>query len=78
MVHFSSFPTAEGWLSQVMLVIKNPPTNAGDAGDVGSIPGSGRSSAEGNGNPLKYSCLENPMDIGGGAGYSPGVTKSQT
>ena len=52
--------------------------SACNEGDLGSIPGSGRSSAEGNGNPLKYSCLENPMDIGGGAGYSPGVTKSQT
>ena len=34
------------------------------AGDLGSIPGSGRSLAEGNGNPLQYSCLENPMDAG--------------
>ena len=34
------------------------------AGDLGSIPGSGRSSGEGNGNPLQYSCLENPMDGG--------------
>ena len=42
-------------------VIKNLPTKAGDAG---SIPGSGRSPGEGNGNPLQYSCLENPMDKG--------------
>ena len=42
-------------------VAKNPPTNAGDAG---SIPVSGRSPGEGNGNPLKYSCLGNPMDRG--------------
>ena len=42
-------------------VIKNLPTKAGDAG---SIPGSGRSPGEGNGNPLQYSCLENPMDRG--------------
>ena len=35
-----------------------------NAGDLGSIPGSGRSSGEGNGNPLQYSCLENPMDGG--------------
>ena len=41
---------------------KNPPANAGDARDVGFIPGLGRSSGEGNGNPLRYSCLENPMD----------------
>ena len=39
-------------------VIKNPPANAGDARDRGSIPGSGRSHREGNGNPLQYSCLE--------------------
>ena len=41
--------------------VKNPPANAGDAG---SIPRSGRSPGEGNGNPLQYSCLENPMDRG--------------
>ena len=40
-------------------VVKNPPANAGDPG---SIPGSGRSSGGGHGNPLQYSCLENPMD----------------
>ena len=40
--------------------------NAGDAGDKGSIPGLGRSPREGNGNPLQYSCLENPMDQPGG------------
>ena len=40
-------------------VVKNPPANAGDSG---SIPGSGRSPREGNGNPLQYSCLENPMN----------------
>ena len=38
--------------------------SACNAGDLGSIPGSGRSSGEGNGNPLQYSCLENPMDGG--------------
>ena len=42
-------------------VVKNPPANAGDSG---SIPGSGRSPREGNGNPLQYSCLENPMNGG--------------
>ena len=49
-------------VSQVALVGKNPPANAGDIRDVGLIPGSGRSSGEGNGNPLQYSCLENLMD----------------
>ena len=43
-----------------MLMVKNPPTKAGDIRDVGSIPGSGRSYEEGNGNPLQCSCLENP------------------
>ena len=50
--------------SQVVLVVKNPPANAGDVRDLGSIPESGRSPGEGNGNPLQYSCLENPMDRG--------------
>ena len=47
-----------------MLSGKNPHANAGDIRDAGSIPGSGRSSEEGPGNPLQYSCLENPMDRG--------------
>ena len=51
--------------SQVALVVKNPPANAGDARDAGLIPGSGRSPGEGDGNLLLYSCLENAM--GGGA-----------
>ena len=45
-------------------VVKNPPTNAGDERDSGLIPGSGRSPRVENGNPLQYSCLENPMDGG--------------
>ena len=47
---------------QVALVVKNPPANAGDARDVGLIPGSRRSPGGGNGNSLKYSCLENSMN----------------
>ena len=43
---------------------KEPDLNAGDARDTGSIPGSGRSPGGGHGNPLQYSCLENPMDRG--------------
>ena len=50
--------------SQVVLVVKNPPANAGDIRDVGSIPGLRRSPREGSGTPLQYSCLENPTDIG--------------
>ena len=45
-------------------VVKNPPAKAGDTGDTGSIPGSGRSHGEGNGTSFQYSCLENPMDRG--------------
>ena len=45
-------------------MIKNPPANAGNVRDVGSISGSGRSPGKGNGNPLQYSCLENPTDRG--------------
>ena len=44
------------------LVVKNPPANAGDTRDTGSIPGSGRSPGGGNGNPLQYSYLENSID----------------
>ena len=54
----------EARASQVALVVKNPPANAGDIGDEGSIPAWGRSPGEGNGNPLQYSCLGNPLDRG--------------
>ena len=46
------------------LVVQNQPADAGDMRDVGSIPGSGRSPGEKNGNLLQYSCLGNPMDRG--------------
>ena len=52
------------WPSQVVLVVKNPPANAGDIRDVGSIPGLGRSPRVGNGNPVQYSFVQNPMDRG--------------
>ena len=52
--------------------------SACNAGDLGSIPGSGRSPGEGNGNPLQYSCLENPMDGGAWWVTFHGVAKSQT
>ena len=52
--------------------------SACDAGDPGLIPGSGRSSGEGNGNPLQYSCLENPMDRGVWQATVHGIAKSQT
>ena len=58
--------------SQVALVVKNLPANAGDLRDVGSIPRSGRSPGGGKGNPLQNSCLENSMDRGRSlVGYSP-------
>ena len=47
---------------QVVLVVKNCFANTGDVRDMGLIPGLGRSPGEGNGNPLEYSCLENPVD----------------
>ena len=62
--------------SQVALVVRNLPAN-GDLRDVGSIPGSGRSPGGGHGNPLKYSCLENPMDRGVWWATVHGVTRSQ-
>ena len=51
------------WASQA-LGVKNSPASAGDTGDSGLMPGMGRSPGEGNGNPLQYYCLENPMDRG--------------
>ena len=66
------------WASRVVLVVKNPPANAGNARDSGSIPGSGRSPGRGNGNPLQYSCLENSMGRGVWRARVHGVTKSGT
>ena len=55
---------ANQWASQVVLVVENPPANAGDIRDSGLIPGLGRSPGEGHGNSLQYSCLDKPMDRG--------------
>ena len=66
------------WASQVALVVKKLPANAGDAGDMGLIPELGRSPGGGNGNPLQYSCLENPMDRGTWWVTVHGLAKSQT
>ena len=52
------------WASQMALVVKNPPANAGDVRDAGWIPGLGRFPEGGHGNPFQYSCLEKPMDRG--------------
>ena len=59
-------------------MVKNPPANGGDTGDAGSIPELGISTGVGNGNPLQYSCLENPMDGGTWWATVHGVTKSWT
>ena len=55
--------------------LKNPPASAGDTGDAGLIPGSGRSPGGGNGNPLQYSSLGNPMDSRAWLATVHGVTK---
>ena len=60
------------------LVVKNSPTNAGDRREAGSIPESGRSPGGGPGNPLQYSCLENPMDRGARRATVHRVAESQT
>ena len=66
------------WASQVALVVKNLAANAGDLRHAGSIPGSGRSPGGRNGNPLQYSCLENPMDRGAWGATVHRVVQSQT
>ena len=63
---------------EVVLVVKNTPADAGDTRDAGPIPGSGRSPRGGHGNPLQYSCLENPMDRGAWWAIVYRVAKSQT
>ena len=59
-------------------MVKNPPANAGDARDMGSIPGSGRSPGGGHGNALQCSCLENPTDRGAWRPIVHGVAQSRT
>ena len=62
----------------MVIVVKNLPASAGDVRDAGLIPRSGRSLGEGNGNPLQYSCLKNPMDRGAWQAIVHRVAKSQT
>ena len=64
--------------SQVVLVVKNPPANAGDIRDAGLIPALGRSPGEGNGNPLQYSYLGNPMDRGAWRAKDHRIAQSRT
>ena len=69
LVHLSGHPES-------FLVVKSPPANAGDLRDLGLISGSGRSTGGEDGNPLQYSCLENPMDRGAWRATAHRVTKS--
>ena len=66
------------WASCVVFMVKNLPAKEGDRRDAGLIPGSGRAPGGGHGNPLQYSCLENPMDRGAWWTVIHRVTKSQT
>ena len=66
------------WASQVVTVVKNLPANGGDARDVGLIPGLGRFTRGWHGNPLQYSCLENPTDREAWWAIVHRVTKNQT
>ena len=59
-------------------VVKNPSSDAGDSREVSSVPGWGRSPGGGNGSPLRYSCLGNPMDRGAWRAIVPGGAKCQT
>ena len=64
--------------SQVVLMVNKPSANAGNIRDTGSIPGLGRSPGGGHGNPLQYSCLENPMDRGAWWAMVHRVEKNRT
>ena len=68
----------QSWASQVALAVKKLPANAGDIRDVGLIPGLGRFPGGGHENPLWYSFLENPMNIGAWRAIVHNVTKSWT
>ena len=72
------YPKLSNRASQVVLVVKNTPPNTGNLRDAGSIPGSGRSPGEGNGNPLQYSCLGNSMGRGALQATVHSVPKSWT
>ena len=74
----SSFFYISPRTSQVVLVVKDPPANAGNIGDNGLIPGSGRSPRREHGNTLQYFCLKNPMDRRACRATAQRVTKNQT
>ena len=73
-----SFITLVFNMAMAALAVKNPPADAGDVRDTGSIPGPGGSPRGGNDNPLQYSSLENPMDRGAWRATVPAVAKSRT
>ena len=77
-IRIKSLAILEKGASQVALVVKNPPANAGDLRGTGLIPGSGRSPGGGRGNTLQYSCLENLMDRGAWQATVHRVPKIQT
>ena len=68
----------DGWASQVAVVVKTPPANAGDIRDTGSIPWLGRSLRGGHSNPLQHSCRENPIDREDWRATIQRIAKSQT
>ena len=76
--HFFECLRNDSGLESGGAVVKNPPANVEDTRDTGSIPGLGRSTILGNGNPLQYSCLENSMGRGTWWATAHGVTKSCT
>ena len=75
---FISYEVLTQGASQVALVVKSPPASARDVRDMDLIPGLGRSPGGGHGNPLQYSCLENPMDRGAWWATVHGIAKSWT
>ena len=85
LTHSGRMGRGGGWLTHCRVLIRlgfpggsEVKASVWNAGDPGSIPGSGRSPGEGNGNPLQYSCLENPMDGGAWSATVHGVAKSRT
>ena len=66
----------QAWASQVVVVVKNLPANGGDVRDMGSTLGSERSPGEGHGNPLQYSCLENPRNRAAWQATVDGIAES--
>ena len=77
-IPFLSLLTPFSRASLVAQLVKNVPANAGDARDVGLIPGSGRFPGEGNGNPFQYSCLENSMERRAWLATVHGITEMDT